>query len=336
MHYSVLLLTMKENRNHAIDLIKFIAAILITNSHMVSLYPGRFSPLATGGAIGDGLFFFCSGFLLMKGSRMDFFNWYKKRINRIYPTVFAIAIINIVAFGSNPSLKHVILNGGGWFVQAILLFYALFWFVKRFLSDRLWIAYSVVALITLVWFIGFWDKDVSIFTFGTYIRWPIYFMIMLSGASMSGCESENGQVSASKIRLIHYLVFLMLLSGLFYGYQVIEARMPLLKSFQVILVPVLMCMIVVLYRICSSQKVLGLYRRVYWPVYYISACCLEIYLSGRWSFGVGERLIELFPLNLMVTFLLIFVVAYLVKVFSNFLSQTFKTERYDWRKMVEL
>ena len=46
-----------KTRNHTIDILKFLAAILITNSHMDVLYPGKFSVLATGGAIGDALFF---------------------------------------------------------------------------------------------------------------------------------------------------------------------------------------------------------------------------------------------------------------------------------------
>lgn len=53
---------MKE-RNIGIDILKFFAALLITNSHMELLY-GKYSILATGGAIGDVLFFFCSGFTL--------------------------------------------------------------------------------------------------------------------------------------------------------------------------------------------------------------------------------------------------------------------------------
>lgn len=51
---------MKE-RNIGIDILKFFAALLITNSHMGMLY-GKYDILATGGAIGDVLFFFCSGF----------------------------------------------------------------------------------------------------------------------------------------------------------------------------------------------------------------------------------------------------------------------------------
>lgn len=55
-----------RDRNFSVDILKFLAAILITNSHLISQY-GKYSFFATGGAEGDFLFFFCSGFtLLMK------------------------------------------------------------------------------------------------------------------------------------------------------------------------------------------------------------------------------------------------------------------------------
>ena len=48
-----------KQRDISIDILKFFAVLLITNSHMEPLY-GEYSQLATGGAIGDVLFFFCS------------------------------------------------------------------------------------------------------------------------------------------------------------------------------------------------------------------------------------------------------------------------------------
>lgn len=146
---------------------KFFAAILITNSHMVGLYPGRWSILSTGGAIGDALFFFCSGYLLMMGKQLDFFNWYKRRVNRIFPTIFAVALIGILFCGNNPTLKDVIIKGGGWFVQAIFLFYALFWFVKKYLNKKLIIAYSIDCVVILIWFIWFWNKEAFFLLNGT-------------------------------------------------------------------------------------------------------------------------------------------------------------------------
>lgn len=316
---------------------KFLAAIFITNSHMVSLYPEKVSMLATGGAIGDALFFFCSGFCLMMGNSSDFFNWYKRRINRIFPTIFAVALIGMMFRGADPTLKQVIINGGGWFVKAILLFYVFFWFVKRFLSDKLWIAFAIDITIVLVWFIWFWDKNVFILADATYLRWPGYFIMMLMGAAMNSFLQEQTEDYKEGSGWLYLGLFFVLLL-FYYGYQLIWDCYPILKDFQVVLIPALMGIIYVIFKLCSKEKVLKIYQNKYlhWALYGISACCLEIYLSGGWSFNVGRDLIRFFPFNIIVTFLLIFIVAYIVKVFSNFLSQTFKTEKYDWKSMVKL
>lgn len=57
---------MVKERDIAIDIVKFLAVLLIINSHADTMYP-RMQILATGGAIGDCLFLFCSGFTLFWG-----------------------------------------------------------------------------------------------------------------------------------------------------------------------------------------------------------------------------------------------------------------------------
>lgn len=52
---------MTNQRDINIDILKFFTVLLITNSHMELLY-GKYSMFASGGAIGDVLFFFCSGY----------------------------------------------------------------------------------------------------------------------------------------------------------------------------------------------------------------------------------------------------------------------------------
>ena len=58
---------MEKKRDTAIDFVKFLALFLLLNSHMGECYP-KWQFLATGGAIGDALFFFASGFTLFLGS----------------------------------------------------------------------------------------------------------------------------------------------------------------------------------------------------------------------------------------------------------------------------
>ena len=86
-----------NKRDRAIDIVKFFATLLVLNSHMEICYP-KYSFLATGGAIGDVLFFFASGFTLFMGEVKSFDNFYKRRINRIYPTVLAWAIVCCLIF----------------------------------------------------------------------------------------------------------------------------------------------------------------------------------------------------------------------------------------------
>ena len=50
----------KNKRLYYIDLLKVIAVFLIINSHCEPVY--RIKQLATGGALGNSLFFICSGF----------------------------------------------------------------------------------------------------------------------------------------------------------------------------------------------------------------------------------------------------------------------------------
>lgn len=58
----------EKKRDNAADFVKVIATLLVLNSHMGICY-GSYSSLATGGAIGDALFFFISGVTLFLGGK---------------------------------------------------------------------------------------------------------------------------------------------------------------------------------------------------------------------------------------------------------------------------
>lgn len=141
---------MKE-RNIGIDILKFIAALIITNSHMELLY-GKYSALATGGAIGDVLFFFCSGFTLFLGKMGRFDNWYKRRINRIYPTVFAWAIMGAFIFGYHNDMKYTLIDGGGWFVTCIMIYYVILYIIRRVMQNKLKWAFMITGIIVIAWY----------------------------------------------------------------------------------------------------------------------------------------------------------------------------------------
>ena len=82
----------KNKRLYYIDLLKVIAVFLIINSHCEPVY--RIKQLATGGALGNSLFFICSGFCLKEviENKVSWlvnkiFKLKQKGINLIFPDV---------------------------------------------------------------------------------------------------------------------------------------------------------------------------------------------------------------------------------------------------------
>lgn len=100
-----------KDRDYSIDILKFLAVFLIINSHMDALYV-KYGMFATGGAIGDVLFLFASGYTLLLSKRnLSFDNWYKRRINRIYPSVFVCTVMGAL-FSLRCSLNLSEFGGG--------------------------------------------------------------------------------------------------------------------------------------------------------------------------------------------------------------------------------
>ena len=95
-----------KRRDISIDILKFFAVFLIINSHADMCYP-KYSILATGGAIGDCLFLFASGYTLFWKQPIRFDNWYKRRISRIYPSAIVCALVGaLITMSANvPLLK---------------------------------------------------------------------------------------------------------------------------------------------------------------------------------------------------------------------------------------
>lgn len=328
--------TTTKKRDNSIDILKFLAALIITNSHMELLYPPHLAALATGGAIGDVLFFFCSGYTLFLGRQMDFPNWYKRRINRIYPTVFMWALVSAVLFSSTRNMVDVVLHGGGWFVSCIMIYYVILWFIKRFFIQKLLCVFAFFSAVVVAWYVLFEDSS-EIFMYGdTYFKWGHYFLFMLLGASLGLKRKEIGFEMVVKPKVIPSLMKIFGCAILFYGLQIFGKHYIWMAYLQILTIIPLMGVTYWLFMLCNTQGVLNFYSRE-WPhhiIYWIGTLCLEIYLCQTSLFT--DKMNGLFPLNIVIMFLIIFAFAYWIKVLSNWFSQTFRTEPYDWKAMLRL
>jgi hypothetical protein len=176
-----------------IPYLKAIAVVLVINSHLSAFYP---NPMyATGGALGNALFFAISGFCLVR-IKSPFIKWYERRISRIYPQTIILAIIMLFINDMSKGfigltlreLLLVIWPTRYWFVGALALFYIPYYFFVKFYSKKVFLVSTLVLFILYIVFYlkmdtKFWiveSSDVTSIT--SYFRFIYYFFIFQLGA----------------------------------------------------------------------------------------------------------------------------------------------------------
>jgi peptidoglycan/LPS O-acetylase OafA/YrhL len=331
-----------KQRNIGIDILKCIAAILIINSHAELLYVDGYQQLATGGAIGDALFFFCSGFTLFLGSAGRFDNWYKRRINRIYPTVFAWAILTAAIFGRGGNIVEVILDGGGWFVSCIMVYYVILYFIRKYFIDKLLYVFGLVAVLCVALYCLLVSLDVFMldhssallephkWIYQSYFKRSFFFLAMLLGAMLGVSKREW------KYRLSWDFLKLMICIVLWYGILIMAQKIEIVQTLQIVSVVPLLGATFYFYKVCNSDLLAKIYKRKI-PgaiIKVVGGLCLEIYLVQYVLFT--NKMNGIFPLNLLIMFLIIVVAAYVLRCFARIFSQTFKDADYDWKSVFKL
>lgn len=172
-----------------LNLLRAIGILLITNSHFDLLYPDP--RLGVGGALGNAFFFTLSGYGLAhsyKNCGRGFINWYWRRITRIFPSVWIVALLTLTFFDlwteATPAtlFAEFIWPTRHWFIGAIMLFYVAFFLLLA--AGRKQVFEMVAGLLLIPYVIGyFWFIDLSTWSIeGGYFKWIFYGQLMLLGA----------------------------------------------------------------------------------------------------------------------------------------------------------
>ena len=332
---------MSKERIIGIDLLKLIAALLVMNSHFDTMY-GNYSFLATGGTIGDILFFFCSGYTLflkpfrttLGGAISSFPDWYKRRINRIWPSLIAVAIVKCAIIGISLSFVQGIYYHGYWFIDSIMIFYIVLYLIGSFWRwNYKWI-YIIVSLATFIWFF-LMDKPsgYSMYEPNSYIRWLPYFLFMLMGAQL-GKSRNNQPESEIKGSGMKNILLFFAYAAMYYFFLGFSLRIPGLCWIQPFsFLPLLPC-IYHLYKFSCSPVVECYIKRWYSIIATIGGLCLEIYLVA--DFYITDLYNRYFPVNIIVVIALTIVSAYLLRCLARLLAQTFKESPYNYKEIVKL
>lgn len=335
-----------EGKNKAVVLFKFFAALLITWSHLGALFP-RYGALVTGGAIGDGLFFFCSGFTLFLGRDGGFINWYRRRVSRIYPSIIMWALFSAVAFGWMWNVTDVVTTPKYWFIPCIMVYYAIFYVIRRFLMNHMKAVFCGAFLLIAVLSLFVLDMHHSVMYAQVSFMRIYYFMFMLLGA-MVALDLRRGDnemvfgrlyalsVRGGKISALRAFVLFFGSVALYYVCMGVYKIDAFFCNFQMVsLVPLLLA-IYWFFMLCSSDKMLRCFDNVLSGnvVYAISALTLEIYLVQYALFT--DKMNGIFPLNIPLTYLAIFAVAYVLKCLSQVFAWVFGGGEFDAGKIFRI
>ena len=297
--------------------LRAIGIILILNSHLDRFYPIPY--LGTGGALGNSIFFFLSGFgvfLSQKKNSRAFLEWFAGRLKRIYPSLwivlllvkmplmiiagklYASTIIDFIGYFFNPPY---------WFLMMLLVYYI---FSFRLLTANYRKTLGVfVMLIPL--YIGCYVTWVDL------SRWSIekspfdlihYLMIFIFGIFLAN-KSEKIVYSGSHnfiilllfISVLYFHKYLMT-KGLYFEYQIIQ---------QLVMYPIVFYLLKISRSSLITSQIMQ--NNYISPIFkFLGNHTLEIYMVHETIIYPVLKLGKTFPENLTLFLVLTFGISYIV------------------------
>lgn len=293
---------MPKAKSTSIVLLRFFACLLIINSHCREIYPWYF--LAVGGGHGNSLFFILSGYCLAN-IKLNFPDWYIKRIRRIVPASLLVVVFGIVIHVRN-GLIHNLKSGfyfiidQYWFVWAIMIYYCVYYIImKDGNRKKSCIAMSVYFLGYALLFVFCVDKtQFSVELAGiSWFKVYFYFGIMLAGGILNQVLQLRTQIALLVKKHYFLLFFLILLSGFTW---ITEYWLVMMKQtaylFQFIIQLSVFVFAISMFMLCMQCEKIDantfIFRNVISP---ISESTLEIYLVQVTFISIVESLP--FPAN---------------------------------------
>lgn len=291
----------KGKRYIFIDCLKIIAIILIINSHCEALYPIK--ALATGGALGNSLFFICSGYCL-NGYGNSKCAWILKKIMKLYiPTL----IVTLIFYYQDNTfwIKKYIWPTLFWFVGAILLFYVMYMIadkIKIFSHFKLFFVgtviiyfiYYIVLLDTSYWVIEASGLD----SVEGCFKLIYYFFIMMLGGYLRRTDIRKNNTSIYKVTAILSVVLLYTTKYLFMHFSIL---MHIQFINQICVIFFAVSMLLYFQNSCIFENLKG--GKIKGILTKFSQLSLEIYLvqfiAIKWAANF------LFPLNILIVCILI-------------------------------
>lgn len=301
-----------------INILKCIAACCIINSHCTNLWPN--SNLAVGGAIGNAIFFCCSGYLGIN-IKDSFKKYIEKKIIRLYIPLWIVNIIWIIIGNINITSPSdfwyaFIWPKEYWFIQAILVSFVIYYFILKQNNtyNALRLAIGISLILYIIGYL-FLIRDMAFDVEGTSkFKWIFYFICMLIGANIRINEEKNCEYSikkpmASVLLFLVIYVSIKVLTGQYIYMHYIQSISQIATG------GVAISLLVLLRNIPLNVEKNKLVVQL---INLIGASTLEVYLVN-YVIIHNSRQFD-FPINIMIAFSIIFFVGSALHYISNYIT----------------
>lgn len=296
---------------HAFNGIKVLAMILVFNSHCGNLYP--VSALATGGALGNALFFVLSGYFL-KIESLQFLPWIKRRIIQLYPPMLIVSIVYMLVFRYFPEnlwsvIARFIWPTGYWFIGGLLLFNIIIYFFEKYNLFNRFILYSIILwLIYFGWYVLFIEKNVwSVEDHGIF-RLIYYFYIYSFGYGLR-TNKINLKLSIPVTLIGAIVCFIGQI-----GWKFIMVKIPglMVTQFFCQILGTVFAILILIFSRDIEESYNRLPKKFIKGLDFWSKYSLEIYLSQRTAQRVGGVIAD-FPMNMAIAVIFTLIYSLILK-----------------------
>lgn len=218
--------------------LRALAISLIFNSHLDNYYSIKY--FATGGMIGNALFFMLSSYglwLSWEVRKTTLSEWYMRRISRIYPATWLSIIFILFPYG----IWHGYIDRSNmmsnicmffyppfWFLQTLMVFYVLLYLIIRYYSKLLIL--NLAILMSIIYGVIYLTvHNLKIFSIELMpYRLVFYFSVVLWGLYLANIRQRLKYVGVTDIILLFLSVMTiythkyMMMRGLYSEFQFVQ------------------------------------------------------------------------------------------------------------------
>lgn len=301
--------------------LRALAVMIITNSHMDKVYP--MSSIATGGLLGNLLFFAISGFVLININKDNSgLKWYKNRILRIYPAIWVATSVQIIVkfFELDSFYNYYIYPIKYPFIGYIILLYIPYYILRKYVkyNDIIKVMISLLILQIIIYLFNYDRTYYHIDNVNKPMIMFLYFQVMLLGLWFRG--NINNYLNKNNIFNCIYLFISLII---YFISKILFSKFGRLSNYQIINQIVIFIVIYYFFRcfLGIDFKLKKWFNKIWKIIEFISSLSLEIYIV---QFIIIDKLKRFnFPINLLLIVPTIIFMAFILKLLVERMKRLF-------------